>query len=221
MRFFSAPAKILVLLVLLVAVVTSSRATTVRGGSTYGDNAGLLGCKAKIDAFVADHNNLDNCEGFALTTFNIGGNTYNGALFAFLQPDGLAFGVLDIIPLAGNSTLTLNLVNPLAPTGVFMCGSFDVDPNQTVAQDSNNGDMTGLPCTTGSSPGYSGTLNLANVTATFSATGVTFLNENSTGIAVFTEDGNIQGTTTAPEPGSLMLLGVGLLAVGRKFHRTS
>src|SRR5258707_4724518 len=152
MRFFSAPAKILVLLVLLVAVVTSSRATTVRGGSTYGDNAGLLGCKAKIDAFVADHNNLDNCEGFALTTFNIGGNTYDGALFAFLQPDGLAFGVLDIIPLAGMSTLTLNLVNPLAPTGVFMCGSFGQDSG--VAQDSSvpPADMTGFPCTVGSSP---------------------------------------------------------------------
>jgi hypothetical protein len=36
---------------------------------------------------------------------------------------------------------------------------------------------------------------------------------------LFTEDGNIQGTTAAPEPGSLMLLGVGLLAVGRKFRR--
>jgi PEP-CTERM motif len=219
MRFFSAPAKILALLVLLVAVVTSSRATTVRGGSTYGDNAGLLGCEAKIDAFLADSSNLDNCEGSAATTFIIGGNTYNGALFAFLQPDGLAFGVLDIISLTANSTLTLNLVNPLAPTGVFMCGSFGID--LTVAQDSNNADMTGLPCTAGSSPLYSGTLNLANVQVNFSGNEVTFVNGTSSELVVFTEDGNIQGTTTAPEPGSLMLLGVGLLALGRKFHRSS
>ena len=217
---FSAPAKTLVLLlVLLVAVVTSSRATTVRGGSTYGDNAGLLGCEAKIDAFLADSNNLDNCEGFALTTFIIGGNTYNGALFAFLQPDGVN-GVLDIIPLIGSS-LTLNLVNPLAPTGVFMCGSFDDPTNPTVAQDSTLTDMTGLPCTAGSSPGYSGTLNLAGVQVNFSGNEVTFVNGTSSGLVVFTEDGNIQGTTTAPEPGSLMLLGVGLLALGRKLHRTS
>jgi len=221
MRFFSAPAKIFVLLVLFIAVVTSSRATTVRGGSTYGDNAGLLGCEAKIDAFLADSNNLDNCEGFALTTFIIGGNTYNGALFAFLQPDGLAFGVLDIIPLAANSTLTFNLVNPLAPTGVFMCGSFDDPTNPTVAHDSTLAAMTGLPCTAGSSPGYSGSLNLANVQVNFSGNEVTFVNQTSSGLVVFTEDGNIQGTTTAPEPGSLMLLGVGLLALGRKFHRTS
>jgi hypothetical protein len=221
MRFFSAPAKIFVLLVLFVAVVTSSRATTVRGGSTYGDNAGLLGCEANIATFVGG-GSQDNCEGFTLTTFTIGGTSYSGALFAFLEPGASpSFGVLDIISLAANSTLTFNLVNPLAPTGVFMCGSFDDPTNPTVAHDSTLAAMTGLPCTAGSSPGYSGSLNLANVQVNFSGNEVTFVNQTSSGLVVFTEDGNIQGATTAPEPGSLMLLGVGLLALGRKFHRTS
>jgi len=223
MRFFSAAAKTLVLLVLFVAVVTSSRATTVRGGSTYGDNAGLLGCEANIATFVGG-GSQDNCEGFTLTTFTIGGTPYSGALFAFLEPGASpSFGVLDIISLAANSTLSFNLVNPSAPTGVFMCGSFGI--NLTVAQDSNNADMTGLPCTAGSSPptgsGYSGTLDLLGVQANFSGNQVTFVNDTATGIAVFTEDGNIQGLAATPEPGSVVLLGIGLLALGRKFHRAS
>jgi hypothetical protein len=217
MRFFKLP--VVVLLVLSFAVASQSRANSVpiRGGSTYGDNTGFNTCVANITDFLST-NVANNCEGFIPTTFTIEGVTYSGAVFAFLEPNGTGFGILDIILLSGNSSLTLSLVNPLLPTGVFMCGSFGDPSNPTVVQDSTPTPMPGLPCTPGSSPSlYGGTLDLANVQANFSATGVTFVNGNSTGLAVFTEHGNI----ATPEPGSLMLLGVGLLAVGRKFRRTS
>lgn len=201
-------------LVFLFCVVTPSKAdkVVVRGGSTYGDNTGFASCVDNIN------NSATNCEGFVTTSFIIGGTTYSGALFAFLEPGGSGFGVLDIISLPGNSTLTLNLVNTSLPTGIFACGSFG--NNSNVAQDSTPSDMTGLPCTPGSSSG--GYLNLSqdvpNVQANFSANSVTFVNSNSTGIAVFTEDGNIQGTTATPEPGSALLLAAGVIVFASKFR---
>jgi len=222
MHFSNLPVKAIAVFVLLLAAVTPSRATSVpvRGGSTYGDNTGFSGCVANITSFVGG-GSANNCEGFSSTVFTIGGVNYSGALFAFLEPGGTAFGILDIIQLGGNSSLTLNLVNPLAPTGVFMCGSFGSP--LTVAQDSTPAPMPGLPCTAGASPasGYAGTEDLANVQANFSGSAVTFINGNSTGIAVFTLDGNIQGTTATPEPGTLVLVGLGFLAAGRKFRRPS
>jgi hypothetical protein len=214
--------KAFALLVFVLAVVTPSWAdrVPVRGGSTYGDNAGLAGCQAKIQDFL-NNNGTDNCEGFAATTFTIGGNTYNGAFFAFLEPGGTDFGTLDIIQLGANSSLTLTLLNPALPTGLFMCGSFGVD--SSVAQDSTPSDMTGLPCTTGSSAGgyFNASQEVANVQANFSPSGVTvtFVNGTSDAIAVYTPDGNIAGTATTPEPSSLVLLGLGGLAILRKFRR--
>ena len=220
MRSSNHIAKAVALFAFFLAAVSPSWADRipVRGGSTYGDNAGLAGCLAKIADFQST-NVADNCEGFAPTTFTIGGNTYNGAFFVFLEPGGTDFGTLDIIQLGANSSLTLSLVNPALPTGLFMCGSFGVD--SSVAQDSTPADMTGLPCTSGSSSSgyFDPSQEVPDVQANFSATGVTFVNGTSNNIAVFTEDGNIQGATATPEPASLVLIGIGALVVGRKLRR--
>lgn len=219
---FSYLAKAIFVVALLFSASTPSWANKVpvRGGSTYGDDTGLAGCQANIADFIST-NNANNCEGFTLTTFTIGGTTYDGAIFAFLEPGGTAFGTLDIISLAANSSLTLNLINPALPSGLFMCGSFGVD--SSVVQDSTPTNMTGLPCTTGSSSGgyFNGSQDLANVQANFLGNSVTFVNGTSGSIAVFATDGNIQGTTATPEPASFLLLGLGALAVGRTFRRPS
>jgi PEP-CTERM motif len=224
MRIVNLLPKGLAIACLCLALVTPGRANQVpvRGGSTYGDNTGVAGCLATI---ASDPTN--NCEGFTAGTFTIGANTYTGALFVFLEPSTGIFGTLDIIQFTGSS-LTLSLLDPSAPTGIFLCGS-NGQPPFNVAQDSTQTDMTGLPCTFGASTGYSSpSQDLPGVSVTFSATGVTFGNATSGPLTVFTADGNIAGaiftpggTTSTPEPASLVLLGFGALAIGRKFRRAS
>lgn len=221
MRVSASLQRLVVLLVLFAAAAVPSYASTihVRGASTYGGNEGFSTCVAAIIDFQ-NTSNASNCEGFTQGVFTIGGNTYAGDEFAFLEPDGTGYGILDIIQMAGNSTLSLNLLNVALPTGAFMCGSFGTD--SSVAQDSGPTDMPGLACTAGSSSaGYTASQDVANVSAAYSVNGVTFTNGNSSGIAIFATDGNISGATftaATAEPGSLMLLGLGLLVIGRKLR---
>ena len=223
MRVSALLQKMVVLLVLFAAAVVPSYGSTihVRGASTYGDNTGFSVCVNDILDFL-NTNTPNNCEGFIQGVFTIGGQKYSGDEFAFLEPNGTGYGILDIIQVGANSNLALTLLNPALPSGAFVCGSFGTDSN--VAQDSGPKDMPGLACTPGSSSsGFTDIQNVSNVSATYSLKGVTFTNGNSSGIAIFATDGNISGskfTATTAEPGSLMLLGVGLLAIGRKLRPT-
>jgi hypothetical protein len=216
---------LVVILVLLAGSPSWADKIPVRGGSTYGDSSGpgqLAVCQANIAAFIADNTNQNNCEDFNPQTFTFGGTTFDGAVFAFLEPTpppDTAFGTLDIIQLRAGSSLTLNLLNVSLPTGVFMCGSFGTSEN--VAQ-ASNGPMTGLPCTSGAaSGGFSNLQDFGSedIHVNLSASGVTFVNGTSDSIAFFTTDGNIQGTTATPEPASLVLIGIGALVVGGKLRR--
>jgi PEP-CTERM motif-containing protein len=231
MRFHHTLITLTAVLILLSLAVAPTHANNIptRGASSYGNNDGLTGCENEI-LDLLNNGNQHNCEGFTAGTFAIGGNTYNGDQFVFLEGNG-TFGILDILQLTGSS-LSLTLNNPLTPTGVFMCGSFGQD--SSVAQDSQQTPMSGLACTAGSSSaasptdsGFEDTQDVSGVQATFTLNGVTFVNGNSAELTVFAQDGSIVGSTftpggatmNAPEPSSVTLLGVGLLALGRKFRR--
>jgi PEP-CTERM motif-containing protein len=231
MRFHHTLITLTAVLTLLSLAVAPTHANSIptRGASAYGGNDGFTGCENEI-LDLLNKGNQHNCEGFTAGTFAIGGNTYNGDEFVFLEEDG-SFGVLDILRLSGPS-LSLTMNSALTPTGVFMCGSKDdkTDPAPSVAQSSTPEAMPTLLCTAGTNSdpnNFSDTQDVSGVQATFTLNGVTFVNGNSAELTVFAQDGSIVGSTftpggatmNAPEPSSLTLFGVGLLALGRKFRR--
>jgi hypothetical protein len=212
-------------LLLVVAAAAHADGVVVRGASKYGqDNTPGGGLGICLGQITNPADSFNNCEGYLQGTFTIGGISYKGDIFAF-QNDGNGNGILDVLQINPGSSLTLTLSNPSLPTGVFMCGSGGQTLSTPVDSSFPPNPMGGLYCTTGaSSTGFlNNDQNVNGVSTFFTSAGVTFTNSTSSPLVVFVPTNNLQGSNfaaVAPEPGTLSLIGLGVLVVRRKLRRS-
>jgi hypothetical protein len=215
MRLTSTATKLFSLLLLLAACTTfSSQAigTTVRGGSNYGTGSFASCTTVPLPPECG--------EGFNLTpvgTFTLGGNTHSIVQFAFdpsFDPTPTGVNVLDVVDLGmigPNATFTLpSAFFTPSLTEIFSCNNVftPTSGGGTVILDSG-GHVVNGPCTP---VGVTSVPDLIlNLDGSFT-TGADFnLND-------LVLDSPVPIAT--PEPSSLvLLLGTGLLAVGRKVRR--
>jgi hypothetical protein len=211
MRFQGHFVKAVALFVVFLGIVASAGAATVpvRGASGYGAGTTYSACLTGDTSVTLG----DSCEAFGLTPTVVSFNGLNYNVFQFVFGDGTDPGtvlnLLDVGSIAPSTTFTLPpaFFDPLL-TQVFACDASGTPDGSTAAMDSNGNTMTG-PCTPlSSTSAYDITQSGGSFT-----TGSDF--------NVFNLVLDSPAPVSAPEPGSLMLLGVGLLAVGRKLRRVS
>lgn len=214
----------IVLFVLLFVAVTPSLANSVppRRASNYGPGPNSDSASV-ANAFFANclAGNNDNCEAFNLTPMVIpfGGGTLDVVQFAFAvdTSSGLVATDLDVVNLgavANGSTFDLPSLFAPAFTEVFACDN----GTNTFAQDSTmnpvNGPNTEGPCTPMTIPdgGSSGVTTNANGSFTANMAFADLVMDIPTSDAGGT-------SSSVPEPSSLALIGVGLVALARVSRR--
>lgn len=195
-------AKFMALSALMLLVTAQSHATPitkVRGGSNYGPLSSFMSC--------ADGSANNPCEAFGpIVTVSFGGTDFTVSQFVFGGPGGpgTVLNLVDLGVLTANQTFSLptTLFDP-AKVEIFACGGGGFDGSMA-AVDSSGGPISTF-CT-------QNLLSLPpiNLNGSSFTTGAGY---NFTGHLVLDApaSGPITGT---PEPGTLMLLGLGLVAAG-------